>query len=111
MSLLTPSNSGGRVGRAWRFQVMKNGLLAVGVLLGGACVVAHAEYVRFIYTPGVVKKEAPDPQNANAGQFPGQAGFGAGGPMGGRFGQAGMRGMAGMPGGAGAEGGAGMPPN
>jgi Protein of unknown function (DUF1570) len=75
---------------------MKHGLLALGVLLGGACVVVHAEYVRFVYTPGVVKKQAPDPQAANAGQLPGQGPFGAGamgtGAMGGRGSPGAMRG-------------------
>src|SRR5207253_7387193 len=92
---------------AWRSLIMKHGLLALGVLLGGACVVVHAEYVRFVYTPGVVKKEAPDPQAANAGQLQGTMPFG-GAPAGGRFGMPGMRGGAGAPGRLGDEGGSGM---
>src|SRR5438552_4104029 len=87
---------------------MKHGLLALGVLLGGTYVVVHAEYVRFVYTPGVVKKEAPEPQAANAGQFPGQM-LPGGGQMGGRFGgRGGMRGGAGAPGDMGDEVGGGM---
>ena len=44
---------------------MKHGLLAIAVLLGATLVTAQAEYIRFIYNPGVAKKEAPQPGQAN----------------------------------------------
>src|SRR5262249_26967699 len=77
---------------------MRHGLLALGVLLGGTGLAVHAEYVRFVYSPGVVKKQ--DPQAAGAGQLP----FGAG-AMPGMMGQ-GAPGM--IPGGAGGAAGLGM---
>ncbi len=38
---------------------MKQGLLAIAALLGATTVTAQAEYIRFIYNPGVAKKDAP----------------------------------------------------
>lgn len=44
--------------------------LATALLVGAACTPVSAEYVRFVYTPGVVKRESADPSQPHA---PGQA--------------------------------------
>lgn len=43
---------------------MKQALLAIVTLLTATFVTAQAEYIRFIYNPGVAKKNAPDPTQA-----------------------------------------------
>src|SRR5262249_31117136 len=49
----------------WRLPSMKHSLLALGALLGVTAVTAQAEYFRFIYNPGVVKKQADLPPDPN----------------------------------------------
>jgi hypothetical protein len=44
---------------------MKHGLLAIVMLLTATLVTAQADYIRFIYNPGAVKKKAPDPNDPN----------------------------------------------